>query len=110
MIKEETYNKITNVFATTIGVANIIGLKTKKQQIDEGGLKSFKLIEDDLIINSIICDAIEFGLYNELQRNVWHLKQKGSKRMKDVTIYRKAFKQATECAYSIPLSSLLLQQ
>ena len=34
MIKEETYNQVANTFQTSIGVAHIIGFKTKKEQED----------------------------------------------------------------------------
>ena len=100
MIKEETYNQVATEFATSIGVAHIIGFKTKKDQIKEEGVESFKKIEPDLEINAIVCDAIEFDLYKELQRKVYEIKQT-KKKLKEITIYRRAFKLATEQAYSV---------
>jgi hypothetical protein len=100
MIKEETYNQVATEFATSIGVAHIIGFKTKKDQIKEEGVESFKKIEPDLEINAIVCDAIEFDLYKELQRKVYEIRQT-KKKLKELTIYRRAFKLATEQAYSV---------
>ena len=100
MIKEETYNQVATEFATAIGVAHIIGFKTKREQIKEEGVESFKRIEPDLEINAIVCDAIEFDLYKELQREVYEIK-KTKKKLKEITIYRRAFKLATEQAYSV---------
>jgi hypothetical protein len=100
MIKEETYNQVATEFATAIGVAHIIGFKTKREQIKEEGVESFKKIEPDLEINAIVCDAIEFDLYKELQREVYGIRQT-KKKLKEITIYRRAFKQATEQAYGV---------
>jgi len=100
MIKEETYNLVATEFATAIGVAHIIGFKTKREQIKEEGVESFKKIEPDLEINAIVCDSIEFDLYNELQRKVYEIRQT-KKKLKEITIYRRAFKLATEQAYGV---------
>ena len=35
MIKEEVFNKVADEFQTSIGVAHIIGFKTKQEQIIE---------------------------------------------------------------------------
>ena len=100
MIKEETYNQVATEFATAIGVAHIIGFKTKKDQIKEAGVESFKKIEPDLEINAIVCDAIEFDLYQELQRSIYEIRQT-NKKLKEITIYRRAFKLASEKEYGI---------
>jgi len=102
MIKESTYVQAANQFGTSVGVAHIIGFKTKKDQIKETGVESFKKIEGDLIINNIICDSIEFNLYQELQRAVYDIRQRNkNKKLKEITIYRRAYKQACEQAYGI---------
>jgi hypothetical protein len=100
MIKEETYNQVAEEFQTSIGVAHIIGFKTKKEQIKEEGVESFKKIEPDLEINAIVCDSIEFDLYQELQREIYEIRQT-KKKLKEITIYRRAFKSATEQAYGV---------
>ena len=100
MIKEETYNQVATEFATAIGVAHVIGFKTKREQIKEGGVESFKRIEPDLEINAIVCDAIEFDLYQQLQMSIYEIR-KTKKKLKEITIYRRAFKLATEQAYGV---------
>ena len=90
MIKESTYVQAANQFGTSVGVAHVIGFKNKREQIKESGIKSFKVIEPDLIINNIVCDCIEIGMYQELQRLVYKIRLKGDKRLKEKTIYRKA--------------------
>ena len=90
MIKESTYSQAANQFGTSVGVAHVIGFKNKREQIKESGIESFKVIEPDLIINNIVCDCIEIGMYQELQRAVYKIKQKGDRRLKEKTIYRKA--------------------
>lgn len=93
MIKEHVYEEMADEFGTSVGVAHIIGYKTKKETIQEDGIEVYKETKDDLIINDIICDAIDLELYQELQREIFKIKQKGSKRLKLLTIYRRAFQQ-----------------
>lgn len=94
MIKESVYEEAANAFGTSVGVAHVIGYKNKKQQIKEEGIESFKSIEPDLEINYIICDAIELGIYQELQRAIFKLKN--NKRIKkETTLYNKAFNEIT---------------
>jgi hypothetical protein len=52
-------------------------------------------IEPDLEINAIVCDAIEIGLYQELQREIYKIKQKKDRRLKELTIYIRAFNEIT---------------
>ena len=91
MLKEKTYIDAADNFGTPVGVARIMGFKDKKTQIREEGLDSFKEIEPELEINGIICDALDLGLYKKLQREVYQIKQKGDRRLKETTIYRRAF-------------------
>ena len=95
MIKESVYEEAADAFGTSVGVAHVIGYKNKKQQIKEEGIESFKSIEPDLEINYIICDAIELGIYQELQRAIYKLRN--NKRIKkETTLYDKAFIEITK--------------
>ena len=96
MLKESTYANAATCFGTPVGVAHITGYKNKKEQIREEGIESFKSIEPDLELNAIICDAIEIGLYKELQREIYKIKQRGDKRLKETTIYNRAFIEITK--------------
>jgi hypothetical protein len=90
MIKESVYAEAATAFGTSIGVAHVIGYKNKREQIKESGIESFKKIEEDLEMNYIILDAIDENKYQELQREVYKIKQRGDRRLKETTIYRKA--------------------
>ena len=90
MLKEATYTQAAEEFGTSVGVAHAIGYKNKKEQIKEGGIESFKSIEPDLEVNYIILDAIDENKYQELQREIYKIRLKGDKRLKETTIYKKA--------------------
>ena len=95
MIKESTYTQAADAFGTSVGVAHIIGFKNKSEQIREQGIESFKSIEPDLELNMIICDAIEINMYQQLQRAIYKIRLKGDKRLKETTIYNRAFIEIT---------------
>jgi len=96
MIKESVYVDVAEEFGTSIGVAHIMGYKNKKEQIQEEGVESFKVIEPDLELNAIICDAIEINMYQQLQREIYRIKQRGDKRLKETTIYNRALIEITK--------------
>lgn len=93
MLKEEIYEKASKNFGTSVGVAHHISYKNKKEQINEGGIESFKIITIELEINNIICEAIMMDLYQDLQRAIYKIKKTGNKRLKETTIYNRAFKE-----------------
>jgi len=93
MIREEIFHRVADVFGTSIGVAHIIRNKTLSETKDEFDTKlDYKNYSDELDINNIVTEAIELGLYQTLQRNLYYIKQKGDKRLKEYTIYKKAWK------------------
>jgi hypothetical protein len=96
LLKEATYTQAADAFGTSVGVAHAIGYKNKKEQIREDGVESFKRIEGDLELNMIICDAIEINLYQELQREIYKIRLKGDKRLKETTIYNRALIEITK--------------
>jgi hypothetical protein len=96
MIKESVYMDVAEEFGTSVGVAHVIGYKNKKEQIKAEGIESFKVIELDLELNAIICDAIEIDKYQELQRAIYNIRLKGDKRLKETTIYNRAFIEITK--------------
>ena len=96
MLKEAIYSQTAEEFGTSVGVAHAIGYKNKREQIREEGIESFKVIEPDLELNMIICDAIEIGMYQELQRAIYTIRLKGDKRLKETTIYNRALIEITK--------------
>ena len=95
MLKEATYTQAADAFGTSVGVAHAIGYKNKREQIKEGGIESFKSIEPDLELNAIICDAIEINMYQELQREIYRIKLTNKRIKKELSIYKKAWKNIT---------------
>ena len=94
MLKESMFEKVANEYGTSIGVANIFKvqpLEECKSEFDSD--KAFKEYEEELTINHIISKAVELGKYQKLQRLIYKIKLKGDRRLKDLTIYRKAWKE-----------------
>jgi hypothetical protein len=94
MLKESVFERVAEEYGTSIGVATIF----KTQPLDECkddfiSIKEYNEYEDELTINNIICKAIDINKYNTLQRKLYEIKLKGDKRLKDLTIYRKAWKE-----------------
>ena len=92
MLREDVYMRTSSEFGTPVGVANIIGTKTKEDSIEELGEKGYKILESDLELNNIIKEAIYRGKYKELFRKVWELEKVMSSRTKELTIWKTAWK------------------
>lgn len=94
MIRQEGYEWISYTFGVSVGVANILGYKKRSEAKGEySEPESFKKFNDDLDINEIITESIEVGKYKELQREIYRLESKRYPTIKDVTIYKKAWKE-----------------
>lgn len=91
MLKEEIYIDAADEFGTSVGVANILGYKRKKEHKEEYTKEVYKEFSDELDINGIICESIKMGKYQELEREIYRLNLKKNKRIKEITIYNKAF-------------------
>jgi hypothetical protein len=98
MLKEEVFDRAAQEFGTSIGVAKIYKIQPLdeyKEEIKDD--KAFDKYERELQINYIIVDAVDLGLYKELQRTLWDIKTKRKSKIKDeLRLYRKAFKEITK--------------
>lgn len=93
MLREEVFNRVANEYGTSIGVASIFKTQPLEEcKSDFNSDKDYKEYEEELTINHIICKAVELGKYQKLQRGIYKIKLKGDKRLKDLTIYRRAWK------------------
>ena len=92
MLRQEIYERVSEDFGVSIGVANVLGYKKLSEEKDEYEPKVFKNASDELTINEIISIAIEDGKYQHLQREIYRLNQKKHPRIKELTIYKKAWK------------------
>jgi len=92
MLRQEIYERVSDDFGVSVGVANVLGYKKLSDEKDEYEPKVFKNASDELSINEIISIAIEDGKYQHLQREIYRLNQKKHPRIKELTIYKKAWK------------------
>ena len=91
MLKQEAYQKASEVFGTVVGVASMVGMVdlTEVEGADEP--VTYKKFSDEVDVNGIIIKAIDNGKYRELQKNLYILNKKRHPRAKDLTIYKKAW-------------------
>jgi hypothetical protein len=90
MLREEVYQKTASEFATPVGVANIIGYRTKAETVKEYTDSGFRKLTADMAINDIIRSAITERRYQELSRGVWNLRRR-NRRLSDVTVYKRVW-------------------
>jgi hypothetical protein len=95
MLKEEVFNRAAQEFGTSIGVAKIYKvqpLKEYKEEIKDD--TTFGKYKKELEINYIIVDAVDLGLYRELQRTIYDIRVNRKTTIKDeLRLYKKAFKE-----------------
>jgi hypothetical protein len=95
MLKEETYIRTSNDFGVSVGVATITGYKHLKDSVKEVGKETYKRMNSELHINGIITDAIDEGIYQQLQRELYRLRGICKRKVSELTIYKKAFNNIT---------------
>ncbi len=94
MLKEDIFVRVAEEYGTSVGIANIF----KVQPLEEarGEFKDdreYKEYEEELTINHIICKAIDLGEYQKLQRVLYRMNLNRDKRLKELTLYRRAWKE-----------------
>lgn len=95
MIRQETYEWISDEFGISVGIAKILGYKKLRDDKETLAPTTYKHLNEELTINEIITDSIEVGKYQPLQREIYRLRSKGTK-AKDLTIYKKAWRDINE--------------
>jgi hypothetical protein len=96
MLRHEIYQKVSEEFGVSVGVANVLGYKKLSDEKADYEPKVFKNASDELTINEIISIAIEDGKYQNLQREIYRLNSKKHPRIKELTIYKKAWKDTND--------------
>lgn len=91
MLREEVYIEAADEFGTIVGVANVIGFQELHESKDKDENEAFKQVSDELDVNTYILESIYDDKYKELQRELYKLNLKKDKRLKEVTIYKRAF-------------------
>ena len=94
MLKQEIYQKASDVFGVSIGVATHVQYTNVKEQQEDKGTtpETLKKVTDEVEINDIIAKAIESGRYKDLQQHIFWQNRKRHPRTKEVTIYKRAWK------------------
>lgn len=91
MLRQEVYMEVADEFGTIVGVASVIGYQDLHQSKDKDENETFKQVSDELDVNTYILESIYDDKYQELQKELYKLNQKKDKRLKEVTIYKRAF-------------------
>jgi hypothetical protein len=92
MLREETFQKAAYTFGTAVGVAHLISYKGMDIETSKPDIVELDESSDDMIINNIILKSIGEGKYQKLYRRLYYYKGRGYKKIKEVTIYKKAYK------------------
>jgi cell shape-determining protein MreC len=91
MLPEKIYQKAATEFGTSVGVAKILGYKSKNKHIEEYTPGEFKSLSDQMDINWIISESILDGQYTELQREIYNLKKTNKRLKSELSIYKRAY-------------------
>jgi hypothetical protein len=92
MIRAEVYEKVSDRFGVSIGVANILNVSPIKDIKSDIPKNLYNQYTDDLKINLIISEAIDTLKYKDLQRALYKVKTvMGNRKIKELTIYNRAW-------------------
>jgi hypothetical protein len=86
MLRDTDYMKIAEEYSTSIGVATMINYMERVEVV-----KKNKLLIDDSVINESVAMAVEDGIYKKFIRKVYELQRGRRGRVKDSTIYKRAY-------------------
>jgi RNA polymerase-interacting CarD/CdnL/TRCF family regulator len=94
MLKEDIFVRVAEEYGTSVGIANIFKVQPLEEARGEfDNNREYKEYEEELTINHIICKAIDLGEYQKLQRVLYRMNLKRDKRLKEITLYRRAWKE-----------------
>ena len=92
MIRQEVYEKVSDTFGVSIGVANIMSVSPITDVKEEVDKKVYNEYKNELKINGVIGRAIDTLKYQLLQRELYKLKTEyDGKKISEVTIYNRAW-------------------
>ena len=92
MIRQEIYEKVSDTFGVSIGVANIMSVSPITEIKEDIPKEIYNGYKNELKINHIIGKAIDSLKYQPLQREIYRLKKEyGNRKISELTIYNKAW-------------------
>jgi len=86
MLRDTDYMKIAEEYSTSIGVATMINYMERVDVV-----KKNRFLADDSLINEMVSSAVEDGIYKEFIRKVYELQRGRRGKIKDSTIYKRAY-------------------
>lgn len=86
MLRDTDYMKIAEEYSTSIGVATMINYMERVDVV-----KKNRLLVDDSLINEVVANSVEDGIYQKVIRKVYELQRKRKGNIKDSTIYKRAY-------------------
>lgn len=78
----ETYQNISQEFATAIGVATgiaVTDIRVDPKIVDNAGRERYRHVTDQLRINRIIADSVRIGKYREVTRRQYWIRRTNPK-------------------------------
>ena len=91
MLRYEAYEKASDIFGTIVGVAEFDISDLEDIKADSTPV-TYKKLSDEIEINNIVCLAIDRNKYVELQKGIYKYNRKRNPKIKEVTIYKKIWK------------------
>lgn len=92
MIRQEVYEKVSDTFGVSIGIANIMSVSPITDVKEEVDKKVYNGFRNELKINTVIGRAIDTLKYKQLQRELYKLKREyEGKKISELTIYNRAW-------------------
>lgn len=97
MIRQEIYEKVSDTFGVSIGVANIMSVSPITEIKEDIPKEVYNSYKNELKINEVIGRAIDSLKYRELQLEIYRLRNEyGRKKISELTIYNKAWEKVLD--------------
>jgi len=102
MIRQEVYEKVSDTFGVSIGVANIMSVSPITEIKEDIDKKVYNQFKNELKINTVIGKAIDTLKYQLLQRELYRLrKEYGNRKISELTIYNRAWEMVVDKPNSV---------
>jgi hypothetical protein len=102
MIRQEIYEKVSDTFGVSIGVANLMSVSPITEIKEDIPKEVYNGFKNELKINTVIGKAIDTLKYQLLQRELYRLrKEYGNRKISELTIYNRAWEMVVDKPNSV---------